>query len=173
MQLVIVESPFMHRDPDKGVRRLGTLRNVTYARLALHDCIRRGEAPYASHLLYTQPWVLDDDVPEERELGIKAGLLWGLKADRSVFYTDLGVSTGMVHGAEAARKAGRPAENRILDGWDDAASETPRRTLERLGLYTSADLDRIEAGFDSIFASELRELDFGPALRDLVRGGPA
>jgi hypothetical protein len=36
----------------------------------------RGESPIASHLLYTQPGILKDDVPEERPLGIEAGLAW-------------------------------------------------------------------------------------------------
>ena len=34
--------------------------NVDYARACLRDCLQRGEAPLASHLLYTQPDVLDD-----------------------------------------------------------------------------------------------------------------
>ena len=43
---------------------------MAYARACVADCLRRGEAPIASHLLYTQPGVLDDDVPEERAQGI-------------------------------------------------------------------------------------------------------
>lgn len=59
------------------------------------DCLLRGEAPIASHLLYTQPGVLDDDVPNERALGIAAGLAWAKVADARVFYMDLGMSRGM------------------------------------------------------------------------------
>jgi hypothetical protein len=33
----------------------------------LHDCLEPGEAPFASHLLYTQPGVLCDGVANERE----------------------------------------------------------------------------------------------------------
>jgi len=50
----------------------------------------RGEAPYASHALYTQPGVLDDSIPVERETGIEAGLEWGAKADATVVYVDRG-----------------------------------------------------------------------------------
>ncbi len=64
---VLVESPFKGDDE----------RNIEYARACLHDCFLRKEAPFASHLLYTQPGVLDDNVPDERELGIEAGLVWG------------------------------------------------------------------------------------------------
>ena len=79
MRRVIVETPFA-----------GDIeRNIHYARLCLHDCFLRGEAPFASHLLYTQPCVLDDNHPEERNLGIEAGLEWGKCADATVVYTEL------------------------------------------------------------------------------------
>jgi hypothetical protein len=65
------------------------------------------EAPIASHLLYTQEGVLDDGVPEERELGIQAGLAWGFGAKRTVVYTDLGVSRGMRYGIKRALMEGR------------------------------------------------------------------
>lgn len=79
------------------------LRNVYYARAAMLDCLRRDEAPFLSHLLYTQ--VLDDDVPEERALGIEASaevsrqlLETGASGDH-VFYTELGFSDGMLRAA--------------------------------------------------------------------------
>ena len=75
-------------------------RNLTYGRRAMADCLRRGEAPFASHLLYTQPGVLDDDDPEERMLGISAGLSWGPWAKYIVVYTDYGVTAGMQKGIE-------------------------------------------------------------------------
>lgn len=89
-------------------------RNVAYARLCLRDCLLRGEAPIASHLLYTQPGVLDDNIPEERQLGIDAGLLWGQGAEKSVVYIDLGISNGMKYGVARAEKEGRPVECRNL-----------------------------------------------------------
>lgn len=70
MRKVVVESPYAGN----------VERNLAYARACLHDCLLRGEAPIASHLLYTQPGVLDDDRPEERKLGIEAGLVWGALA---------------------------------------------------------------------------------------------
>lgn len=106
MRLVIVESPFAGDIP----------RNLRYARAALRDCLTRGEAPFASHLLYTQEGILDDGEPRERLLGIRAGLLWGLQAQATVVYTDLGTSRGMEMGLEAAREAGRPVEYRALGG---------------------------------------------------------
>jgi hypothetical protein len=111
MRLVIVESPYAG-DVD---------RNKAYARAAMHDCIRRGEAPFASHLLYTQPGVLNDQVKAERELGIKAGLAWGEKADATVVYDDLGVSEGMRQGIARATTAGRPVEMRSIPDWCSGA----------------------------------------------------
>lgn len=65
---VVVESPYAG----------DVERNLRYLRAALRDCLLRGEAPYASHAIYTQPGVLDDDIPSERTRGIHAGLAWGL-----------------------------------------------------------------------------------------------
>lgn len=104
MKLVILESPFAG-DIEK---------NIAYARACLRDSLNRGEAPIASHLLYTQPGVLDDSDVGERMLGINAGLAWRRVADGSVVYVDLGISDGMRYGIEAARAAGKPVEMRTL-----------------------------------------------------------
>jgi hypothetical protein len=104
MRLVIVESPYAGDVDD----------NVSYARAAIRDSLLRGEAPIASHLLYTQPGVLRDDVPEERARGIEAGLAWLRVADATVVYTDRGISSGMRKGINEANRAGRPVEYRSL-----------------------------------------------------------
>jgi hypothetical protein len=102
MQLVIMESPYAG-DVEK---------HTMYARECMKDCLKRGESPYASHLLLTQ--VLDDTIAQERELGINAGLCWGQKADKIVVYTDLGISKGMLQGINLARDEGRTIEFRKL-----------------------------------------------------------
>lgn len=104
MRLVILESPYAG----------DVERNVAYAREAMCDCLARGEAPFASHLLYTQPGVLDDSEPAERALGIRAGLAWGPKADATVVYMDYGLTSGMRAGIERAEAQGRPIEYRFL-----------------------------------------------------------
>lgn len=104
MRLVIIESPYAG----------DVARNVAYAKAAVRDCLERGEAPYASHLFFTQSDLLDDAVPAQRALGIEAGLAWGATADATVVYTDLGVSSGMKIGIERARAHGRPVELRTL-----------------------------------------------------------
>lgn len=75
--------------------------NVAFARACMADCLRRGEAPFASHLLYTQ--VLDDLKPEERKLGIDAGFLWAEALgsfEYRVVYVDRGISGGMEAGIQ-------------------------------------------------------------------------
>lgn len=105
---VILESPFAGDDEARE-------RHVAYARAAMRDCLTRGEAPLASHLLYTQ--VLDDDAPGERELGIAARLAWVPLAFATVVYTDLGISSGMSRGINHAMHCGRVVEYRSLPGW--------------------------------------------------------
>jgi hypothetical protein len=68
------------------------------------DSLKRGEAPYASHLLYTQ--MLDDFDPEERKLGMEAGFAWGRNAETVAVYLDRGMSTGMQEGIVRAVQRG-------------------------------------------------------------------
>ena len=105
MRLVIIESPYA-----------GDVEfNLAYARRALLDSLQRGEAPIASHLLYTQ--VLDDGVPAERKLGIEAGLAWRRVAEVSAVYTDLGISSGMQYGIDLAAQAGLFIDYRTIGAW--------------------------------------------------------
>jgi len=101
-KLVIIESPLSG----------DFSRNIRYARLCCLDSLRRGEAPYASHLLYTQ--MLDDTDPGDRRLGMEAGFAWGEVGELRVFYTDLGMSGGMKEGEAKAQAAGQATERREL-----------------------------------------------------------
>ena len=105
MNLVIIESPYAG----------DVAANVNYARLCMRDSLNRGESPLASHLLYTQPGILDDDIPSERQLGIDAGLAWRKAAQFSVFYVDLGWSRGMLAAKEIYEREGFPFEIRALN----------------------------------------------------------
>ncbi len=104
MKLVVIESPYAG---DVDV-------NTGYARQCVNDCLRRGEAPYASHLFFTQDGILDDDTPEERLLGIEAGFQWGACAALIAVYTDLGISEGMQKGIDVYRYLKIPIEYRSL-----------------------------------------------------------
>lgn len=106
MRLVIIESPYAG----------DVERNQRYARRCLRDALLRGEAPLASHLLYTQPGVLDDTLPHERMHGIEAGLAWGRVAEATIVYADYGISSGMQKGIDRANQEGRLVEWRYIGG---------------------------------------------------------
>lgn len=89
--------------------------NATYLRACLRDSLMRGEAPFASHAIYTLPGVLRDDNPAEREIGMRAGFAWREIAGRTIVYTDRGISPGMQRGIDHAIGIGRPVEYRTID----------------------------------------------------------
>jgi len=128
LRRIILETPYAGNTPEE----VG--RNERYARACMRDClINHGESPFASHLLYTQPGVLDDKNPDERKLGIGAGFIWGLPAKATVVYTNLGVSSGMGLGIEKARMARRPIEIRLLpDDWEETYWEIVGRQRANL-----------------------------------------
>jgi hypothetical protein len=102
---VIIESPYA-----------GGHANVRYSRRCLKDSLTRGESPFASHLLYTQREVLDDNIPEERKKGIAAAVAWLEVADAVVVYMDMNMTVGMVHGVVKASALNKPIYLRWLDG---------------------------------------------------------
>jgi hypothetical protein len=101
---VIIESPYGG----------DVQRNLDYARKCVRDSLMRGESPIASHLLYTQPGILNDDIPEQRKHGIDAGLAWLNVADKHVFYVDYGYSVGMGYAYQHALKLGKEIEIRRI-----------------------------------------------------------
>lgn len=64
------------------------------------------------HLMYAQQHILDDTVPEEREHGIKCGLLWTTRAELVAVYTDMGISEGMQRAINQATERNTPLEYR-------------------------------------------------------------
>jgi len=106
MRLVIIESPYA-----------GDVEaNLAYARRCIRDSLARGEAPIASHLLYTQPGILDDGDPEERQMGLEAGHAWYEAAELCAVYEDRGISHGMQDGIIAAAARGVKIVFRTLEG---------------------------------------------------------
>ena len=104
MKRVIIESPYAG----------DVKRNIKYAKMCMKDSLMRGEAPLASHLLYTRKGILDDTIPEERKLGIDAGFAWLEQAELHVFYIDYGYSKGMLLGKEFAEMRNIPIEERKI-----------------------------------------------------------
>lgn len=137
MRRVILESPWS-----------GNIRkHRNYARKCISDCLKRGEAPIASHLLFTQPGILRDHHAEERKLGIDAGLAWSEVADAAVFYADYGFSFGMQCALAKHAELGTPVEVRYLfkrtrTGPRRSPSE---RTSEKSADQSGSDVQETEA----------------------------
>jgi hypothetical protein len=69
MKLVVIESPFA-----------GDIKkNVEFCHNVCRYALGAGYSPYASHLFFTQ--FLDDNILEERKVGLAAGLAWSRLAD--------------------------------------------------------------------------------------------
>lgn len=115
MTPVVVESPF-GRTPDGAVADQSRVAyHKVYLQACLADCFRLGEAPFASHGLY--PGALDDHNPADRDLGMRAGFVWGRMAAKRVVYTDLGITEGMRLAIEESIARGQPVEYRALPEW--------------------------------------------------------
>ena len=89
--LVVIESPLAG----------DTLYNIQYAQACCLDSISRGEAPFASHLFYTQ--ILDDCSNFERIIGMTLGWEFTQRASHVAVYCNLGLSPGMQQGIDLAR----------------------------------------------------------------------
>lgn len=103
MRRVIIESPWAG----------DTAANAEYLRRCLVDSLGRGEAPFASHRMYTS--ALDDADPEQRERGILAGYAWAADAAAAVLYVDRGISQGMADALRRHARAGIDVDVRALD----------------------------------------------------------
>lgn len=103
MKPTIYESPFSASSFDEFVD------NIAYARMMVRTgATHYGEAGFGSHLVWTQPGVLRDGTPYERQLGIDCGLAFTALAHGGaiahVFGVDRGWSRGMKHAAEVTRE---------------------------------------------------------------------
>jgi hypothetical protein len=131
MDFVIIESPYA-----------GDVEtNAEYARACLRNALTRGDAPFASHLLYTQ--VLADRIPAERGAGLIAAMAVLKRADKVAVYFDRGITPGMRLAIKTAGEVGVPVVYRTSRRpWTDLAAP--------------AELIAEEPGPRSIFASLFR-----------------
>lgn len=92
---VILESPYSG----------DVVTHTKYAHRCIRDSLKRGEAPFASHVLYTSS--LDDKDPSQRTSGMEAGFEWIESASKTVVYVDYGISSGMSQGMNIAFTQGK------------------------------------------------------------------
>jgi len=108
--LVYIESPYAETEA-RSVED-----HVEYAKLCMLDCLRRGEHPFSSNLLFPQvPEDLEPELSkEDKRTCMKAGMHWAEYADLRVIYTDMGISKGMEWGIAKAGALGQKIEYRKL-----------------------------------------------------------
>lgn len=116
MKLVVIESPYAPpAHVTNGDERASYLqRNAFYLRALAQWCVGMRWAPYASHKLLTQ-W-LDDEVPEQRDLGIAAGLAWARHAELAIVGVNYGISSGMNRGIDVHVRNGVRVKYVFLNG---------------------------------------------------------
>jgi hypothetical protein len=102
---VLLVSPFGGTSEEKT-------RHLQYARRCARHCMDLGEAPFGSHLIYTQ--LLNDDFVPHRKKGTSAGLAWASLAPRAVVYTDLGITKGMQDEIRHMESQNKPVCKRTL-----------------------------------------------------------
>ena len=94
----IVFKPVVLESPYAASEESTVEDHMAYLDRCILDCLVRGETPYASHRMLTG--ALDDTVPEQRELGIKAGISMSATLlsnhARVAIYQDYGISKGML-----------------------------------------------------------------------------
>ena len=83
-----------------------TEHNVQVASALCRIAIEAGCAPFAPHLLYTR--FLDENDPEQRDLGISLGLRFMEACDEVWVFTADGISDGMRRELEHAKALGKP-----------------------------------------------------------------
>jgi hypothetical protein len=90
-------------------------RNRRYALYCLRNSVLSGEAGFAGHLVY--PLILDDNLAEERQLGMSCGQAWMEAAELVAVYIDLGISSGMEADIDFAIKHKIQVVYRTLPAW--------------------------------------------------------
>jgi len=115
MSIVILESPYS-----------GDIqRNIAYGQRIMADSRERGEIVIMPHLLWTQHheapnhFVSDYDEKYEikncgREKSLEQIKILRTIADKVIFYTDYGMSSGMVHGLEDCKQRNIEYEFRTI-----------------------------------------------------------
>lgn len=107
MKKIVIESPY------SGNRKINDL----YLQNVIRHCLLvEGVAVYASHDAYTR--ALDDEIPEERRIGMEAGFEIGDLMDETWVFDDLGISGGMQTGIAKAMKSKRPVVYKKLPMWN-------------------------------------------------------
>jgi hypothetical protein len=118
--LIYVSTPLMPREGDPGwplgspteqskavadvVYTQAFLANTRFAEECCHKVALAGAIPYAPHLLFTR--FLNDAIPEEREIGLRAGLVMAARCDELL---------GIIPSWRTEASGGMKAERDVVD----------------------------------------------------------
>lgn len=106
---VFVASPYRGATPDEREANAQTAREL------VRFAVLQGHAAFAPHLLY--PGALNEDVEEERDAGIRAGLSFlSVCTELWFFWGPLGITTGMRKELEVADILGTPTKAVFREG---------------------------------------------------------
>jgi len=145
MKRVFVLSPLAPIKMPPGQNDISMESNLEFAGRCMLNCIARGESPFPPHKLYTQ--VLDDLLPNERETGIRCGLVWLAASEVIAVYVDRGISSGMRQELEAAVRLYRESQRHVTSG--QGGEQDTRGMAQSI--------------FDAFRSTDFRRLDGGPA----------
>lgn len=105
MQIAYICSPYRATGAqEKETIKIIHKRNVEYARELTRKAIQIGLAPITPHLYITQ--VVDDEVEQERQQGLKAGIAILKGCDLLVLGERYGISSGMSGELKKAEEMG-------------------------------------------------------------------
>lgn len=90
--------------PYRAITQEEAERNINYARELTRKVLRAGGIPITPHLYITQ--CLDDNILEERQQGLAAGIELLFKCDCVLLGAKYGISQGMNSEIKAAEKNG-------------------------------------------------------------------
>ena len=105
MERIYVCSPLRPKSEDPKRAKAELEKNLDKARRACRMISKLGGLPLAPHIYGTQ--FLDDDVPDEREEGIRIGLEWLMDADEVWVFSEF-ISEGMRREIDLASELGIP-----------------------------------------------------------------
>lgn len=121
--VIYVGSPFRGENGDEQNR------NVKYARECARAVALFGFVPWAPHL--HDPQFLQDNVPEERKLGLDNGKELMHRSDGCIFFLDRGTSDGMKGEISFSQRYDIPTVFAMLEGSTEALHHLVDLILEK------------------------------------------
>lgn len=139
---VFICSPFTPEGKTEEEKDGNLLKNIEEAHAACRFALSEGCFPYAPHLYFTQ--FLNDEDPEEREMGIILGLTWLARCDEIWIFGNK-ITEGMKREIDTAEKLEMPVRFFVWKKQAEAAEpEKSDEMVEPAGAAGAAGSDEDE-----------------------------